>query len=148
MTDRELLQTALDALEDDDLPRYEIRQALRAALAQPNDFSPDWDAMAVMVEEQQRMAKRIEELEAALAQPEPVIQARKEGDLIVVDLPQVPRGSGGISKDTQPEPESMDWMKECADFWNRYTYLNERAQERCEEQAKMWIEKLRENANG
>ena len=34
---------------------------------QPNDFSPDWDAMAVMVEEQQRMAKRIEEFEA---QPE------------------------------------------------------------------------------
>lgn len=29
-----------------------------------NDFHPDWDAMAVMVEEQQRMAKRIQELEA------------------------------------------------------------------------------------
>jgi len=28
-----------------------------------NTFKPDWDAMAVMVEEQQRMAKRIEELE-------------------------------------------------------------------------------------
>ena len=27
-----------------------------------NKFNPDWDAMAVMVEEQQRMAKRIEEL--------------------------------------------------------------------------------------
>jgi hypothetical protein len=33
------------------------------ALKQPeNNFNPDWDAMAVMVEEQQRMAKRIEEL--------------------------------------------------------------------------------------
>lgn len=31
-------------------------------------FKPDWDAMAVMVEEQQRMAKRIEELEAMLEQ--------------------------------------------------------------------------------
>ena len=31
---------------------------------QPNEFKPDWDAMAVMVEEQQRMAKRIEDLEA------------------------------------------------------------------------------------
>ena len=31
-----------------------------------NDFVPNWDAMAVMVEEQQRMAKRIEELEAKL----------------------------------------------------------------------------------
>jgi len=29
-------------------------------------FKPDWDAMAVMVEEQQRMAKRIVELEALL----------------------------------------------------------------------------------
>ena len=29
-----------------------------------NKFNPDWDAMAVMVEEQQRMAKRIAELEA------------------------------------------------------------------------------------
>ena len=38
--------------------------ALRERLAQPNDFNPDWDAMAVMVEEQQRMAKRIAELEA------------------------------------------------------------------------------------
>jgi DNA gyrase/topoisomerase IV subunit B len=27
-----------------------------------NEFNPDWDAMAVIVEEQQRMAKRIEEL--------------------------------------------------------------------------------------
>ena len=35
-------------------------------LAQPNEFNPDWDAMAVMVEEQQRMAKRIEDLEAML----------------------------------------------------------------------------------
>jgi len=31
-----------------------------------NEFKPDWDAMAVMVEEQQRMAKRIEELETEL----------------------------------------------------------------------------------
>lgn len=45
---------------------------LRAAQPQPeNKFNPDWDAMAVMVEEQQRMAKRIEGLEAQLAQREP-----------------------------------------------------------------------------
>jgi hypothetical protein len=40
-------------------------------MAQPNEFKPDWDAMAVIVEEMQRMAKRIEELEAQLEQ-EPV----------------------------------------------------------------------------
>jgi hypothetical protein len=73
MTDRELLQDALDALTyvgDKDIYSDTI-DALRARLAQPeNDFNPDWDAMAVMVEEQQRMAKRIEELKARLAQPE------------------------------------------------------------------------------
>jgi hypothetical protein len=42
-------------------------------------------------------------LKNRLAQPEPVIYARKEGDLIVVDLPQVLTGGGGISKDEQPE---------------------------------------------
>jgi len=71
--DRELLQQALDALQGNwrtDESDKAI-EALRARLAQPeNDFNPDWDAMAVMVEEQQRMAKRIEELEARLAQPE------------------------------------------------------------------------------
>jgi len=43
--------------------RAEAVVALRAAIEQANEFNPDWDAMAVMVEEQQRMAKRIEELE-------------------------------------------------------------------------------------
>lgn len=33
-----------------------------------NKFNPDWDAMAVIIEEQQRMAKRIEELEARIAE--------------------------------------------------------------------------------
>ena len=49
-------------------------KALEEALAKQkpvNQFNPDWDAMAVMVEEQQRMAKRIEELEAEL-EGEPV----------------------------------------------------------------------------
>ena len=90
MTDKELMQQALDALEsvfegDDKGAEYwtvtggtyeavecmNAMRALRARLAQPeNEFNPDWDAIAVMVEEQQRMAKRIEELEARLAQPE------------------------------------------------------------------------------
>ena len=79
--EREVMQQALDALEQitpdwrTSIDKHEQLnnsiEALRTALAQPeNDFNPDWDAMAVMVEEQQRMAKRIEELEARLAQPE------------------------------------------------------------------------------
>ena len=61
------------------MPAYEGSLSKDQALAQPNDFNPDWDAMAVMVEEQQRMAKRIEELEARLSQPEqePVAWADK-----------------------------------------------------------------------
>ena len=48
-----------------------VNKALRARLSQPeNKFNPDWDAIAVMVEEQQRMAKRIEELEGQLAEQE------------------------------------------------------------------------------
>ena len=45
----------------------------------------------------------IDALRFDTAQSEPVIQARKEGDLIVADLPQVPTGGGGISKDEQPD---------------------------------------------
>lgn len=78
MTDRQLMQQALEALEVATTPLAKDRQevlraqaALRDRLAQPNDFNPDWDAMAVMVEEQQRMAKRIAELEAQ-PEPEPV----------------------------------------------------------------------------
>ena len=83
MTDREALKLALEALQEphpgirtnygDALTyREKIKNAtiaINEALAQPaQHFNPDWDAMAVMVEEQQRMAKRIEELEQALAQ--------------------------------------------------------------------------------
>jgi len=82
MTDRELLQQALDALEEaqdyTSCPTFSPSMTQQCAIAavairarlEQNDFNPDWDAMAVMVEEQQRMAKRIEELEARLAQPE------------------------------------------------------------------------------
>jgi hypothetical protein len=76
MTDRELMQQALDVIEaaikagdwkvDGACDPDYVLEALRARLAQPNEFNPDWDAMAVIVEEQQRMAKRIAELEAQL----------------------------------------------------------------------------------
>jgi hypothetical protein len=70
MTDRELMQQALEILEffwDIGYRNIAVKQkaaadALRERLAQPNEFSPDWDAMAVMVAEQQRMATEIERL--------------------------------------------------------------------------------------
>ena len=70
MTKDEALKMALEALKQIDeampFPVAKLAQAsIKKALAQPeqNQFKPDWDAMAVMVEEQQRMAKRIEDLE-------------------------------------------------------------------------------------
>jgi len=77
MTDRELLQQALDMLDD-------INQCSLPPTGIPLKAEID---------------HLMEALRARLAQPEPVIYARKEGDLIVADLPQVPRGSGGISKE-------------------------------------------------
>ena len=71
--DKELLQMALNALERaDKISGYgnnkTVIKALRARLAQPdNEFNPDWDAMAVMVEEQQRMAAEIETLKRCLS---------------------------------------------------------------------------------
>ena len=76
MTDREIMQQALDALWTSANPKAEaVITSLRERLAQPNEFNPDWDAMAVIVEEQQRMAKRIAELEAQPEQ-EPVVDER------------------------------------------------------------------------
>jgi hypothetical protein len=91
MTDRELFKMALDTLSMAVEPKKGKVYAF--------EFQPiDCAAMYL---------KAIETLRARLAQPEPVIQARKEGDLIVVDLPQVPTGGGGITKDEQPEPVAV-----------------------------------------
>jgi len=77
MTKDEALRLALEALEsgiktqangvvwieyDCELVEQAIT-AIKAAL-EANEFNPDWDTQAVLVEEIQRMAKRIEELEA------------------------------------------------------------------------------------
>jgi hypothetical protein len=52
--------------------------------------------------------------------------------------------SGGKPNYTEPiEQEPTSWMKECADFWDHYTYINEAAQEKYEEEAQMWLKKLR-----
>jgi hypothetical protein len=64
----EALRLALKALEyeaqkgNDNAYQFE-REAIKAAL-EANEFNPDWDTQAVLTEEIQRMAKRIEELEA------------------------------------------------------------------------------------
>ena len=71
MTKDEALKMALEALEQWNTPLYKRRTvitAIEAALAQPeqDQFKPDWNTEAVLVEEMQRMAKRIEDLEMLL----------------------------------------------------------------------------------
>ena len=117
MTDRQLLQQALDALETaDEVGFWELQKtvvsALNERLSQPNDFSPDWGAMAVMVEEQQRMAKRIEELEAqlrigtsnsdvnpyAILQNAKIIEAQPEQEPVAWTLLLVGEHNGSVGK--------------------------------------------------
>ena len=67
MTKDEALRLALESLEYRGTDSWRKRQpaivAIKAAL-EANEFNPDLDTQAVLTEEIQRMAKRIEELEA------------------------------------------------------------------------------------
>ena len=74
MTKDEALKMALEALgntwTEPKSEQYKIEKkaitAIKEALAQPAPFKPDYDTEAVLVEEMQRMAKRIEDLEMLL----------------------------------------------------------------------------------
>ena len=48
-----------------------------------------------------------------------------------------------FEKEWREEQEPENWMKECADFWDHYTYITAAAQEKYEEEAQMWLKKLR-----
>ena len=116
MTDRELLQQALDALDifyeeyGWGKKQQKAHEALRARLEEP---PKDLELPLVRPAEFVRLIEGKENywgrpvMRTEWPMPEPVIQARKEGNLIVADLPQVPTGSGGISKDTQPDEAMM-----------------------------------------
>jgi hypothetical protein len=65
MTQTEALRLALEALKDrSSLMKWQKAITAVEAALEANEFNPDWDTQAVLVEEIQRMAKRIEELEA------------------------------------------------------------------------------------
>ena len=48
-----------------------------------------------------------------------------------------------FEKEWREESEQVTWTQECADFWEHYSYITERAQEKYNAEAQMWIEKLR-----
>jgi hypothetical protein len=68
VTKDEALRLALEALKsiDEAMPFPVAKLAIKECKAalEANEFNPDWDTQAVLTEEIQRMAKRIEELEA------------------------------------------------------------------------------------
>ena len=70
MTQTEALRLALEALKtiDEAMPFPVAKLAIKECKAalEANEFNPDWDTQAVLAEEIQRMAKRIEDLEAML----------------------------------------------------------------------------------
>lgn len=83
-----------------------------------NNFNPDWDALAVMVEEQQRMAKRIEELtQLVTSQGIRLMDAEAQAEC---DGGQC--GIGGYCKQcpkTQPKPEPVVKLKELLEVQGR-----------------------------
>ena len=88
----EALRFALEALEaitksNQSDHQAEIAEeaitAIKAAL-EANEFNPDWDTQAVLTEEIQRMAKRIEELEAK-AEPYALEASMFSNDRVKVD---------------------------------------------------------------
>ena len=78
-----------------------------------DNFKPDWDAMAVMVEEQQRMAKRIFELEALLERQ----TAR------IVDLQEKRVFVGLTDEEAVDCWPGLAMYADCAKFWENIEAL-------------------------
>ena len=84
MTDRELIQMALDALENAHAnepiwktPIKEAIKALRSTLA--NEFNPDWDQIEALQESLREHMAEIQRLRARLAQHEPWVKTYSGG---------------------------------------------------------------------
>ena len=143
MNDRELLQMALNALEE----CYDV-QAYPA-----NGETIQDDAIKAL---RARLAQPPKDLELPLVRPEEfvlLIQGKENFRGIPVMRTEWPtpepypenfidalRFDAALA---QPEPEPANWMEECADFWEHYSYITERAQEKYNVEAEMWIKKLR-----
>lgn len=122
MTPQQLkaMKLALEALEheaeigNDDAYRRE-RDVIREALAdQPNDFNPDWDAMSVIVDEQQRMAIEIDNLKWRLKSVNTAAM-RLTSDLTCMDVDDDDR----LDRDRVME-RVMQWRNE----WDKAMHSN------------------------
>jgi hypothetical protein len=86
------LSLAFEALKDrSSLMKWQKAITAVEAALEANEFNPDWDTQAVLVEEIQRMAKRIEELEA---KDEPVAWKCVCGANLYIDENGVPTSKG------------------------------------------------------
>jgi hypothetical protein len=68
-----------------------------------NEFNPDWDTQAVLVEEIQRMAKRIEELEAK-DEPYALEASMYSNDRVKIDPVTGNVGIGTPQQEAEDEP--------------------------------------------
>jgi len=115
MTKDEALRIALEALEyeaqkgSDNAYQFE-REAIKAAL-EANEFNPDWDTQAVLTEEIQRMAKRIEELEAK-DKPYALEASMYSNDRVKVDPVTGNVSIGTPQQEAKDEPEDGGWTSE------------------------------------
>ena len=57
--------------------------------------------------------------------------------------PECERLSKELAALKAQQQEPVAWMKDCADFWEHYTYISEASQENYKAEAQMWVEKLR-----
>ena len=87
--------------------------------------------------------------EALAEQDDPDLQD-KDPELVEQHYKQVVddvRKVFNAKRETLPaqQQEPIAWMKDCADFWEHYTYISEASQENYKAEAQMWVEKLRKS---
>lgn len=117
MTDRELLQMALDALNNFDKGNHGMRwqvpiiKALRSRLA--NEFNPDWNQVEALQESLREHMAEIQRLRARLAQHEPWVKTYSGGKPNYTEscerCGEVNPAEIHTCTPKQPEPE--EWIK-------------------------------------
>ena len=66
-------------------------------------------------------------------------------DTVIGILTQIDNMVADMVRRPAQQQEPVAWMKDCADFWEHYTYISEASQENYKAEAQMWVEKLRKS---